>query len=144
MKTKARTSRRARPLAAERTRKLFPILNKRVHRHPLAYLDAAATSQRPERVLEAMGDYYRTANGNTRQKGHQLGQSSERINEQSRKTVARYLNADSEEIVWVKGATEGINLVARAWGDERVGRGDNIVVSIVEHFSNLVPWQELA
>src|SRR5438270_2607256 len=119
---------RLRPQGA---RKLFPILGKRIKREPLVYLDAAATSQRPERVLEAMGDYYRSTNANARQEGHELGKRSKRVSDDSRKTVARYIGAQSEEVVWVKGATEGINLVARAWGEEHVGASDNIVVSVI-------------
>jgi cysteine desulfurase/selenocysteine lyase len=91
-----------------------------------------------------MADYYRTTNGNTRQKCHELGKRSDRISEESRIMVADSIGAQSNEIVWVRGATEGINLVARAWGEEHVGPGDNIVASVVEHFANLVPWQELA
>ncbi|HEV7593494.1 MAG TPA: aminotransferase class V-fold PLP-dependent enzyme [Gemmatimonadaceae bacterium] len=144
MTTIRKQSRNAGRVSAERARTLFPILTRRVNRRRIVYLDSAATSQRPEPVLDAMASYYRTTNANTRQEGHALGKTSKRISEQSRARVANYVGATSDQLVWVKGATEGINLVARSWGDRHVGAGDNIVVSVTEHFANLVPWQELA
>src|SRR5215213_2216970 len=92
-----------------------------------------------------MIQYYRRDNGNSHQKGHELGKRSKRANDSARQTVADYLGAESkEEIVWTKGTTEGINLVARTWAEDNVGRGDNIIITTVEHFSNLIPWQQLA
>ncbi|GAB4172982.1 MAG: cysteine desulfurase [Wenzhouxiangellaceae bacterium] len=122
----------------------FPILARRVHGRPLVYLDSAATAQRPLCVVEAVREFYLTHNANVHRGVHQLSvEASERF-EQARATVARALNARSDrEIVFTRGATEAINLVAQAWARPRLKPGDEIIVSEMEHHSNIVPWQML-
>lgn len=123
----------------------FPVLSRRVDGHPLVYLDSAATSQRPREVLEAMDEYYRHDNANSHQRVHPLGKRSKELDDEARQTVADYIGATTkDEVVWVKGATEGINVVARTWAEENVKRGDNVVLTVTEHYSNLIPWQQLA
>jgi cysteine desulfurase/selenocysteine lyase len=132
-------------LDVERLRRDFPILDQEVHGHPLVYLDNAASSQKPERVVEAIADYYRTSHANVHRGAHKLSYEATEAYEEARAAVARHVGAsDAREIVFVRGTTEAINLVAGAWGAERVGEGDEILVTRMEHHSNLVPWQLLA
>jgi cysteine desulfurase/selenocysteine lyase len=122
----------------------FPILAREVHRKPLVYLDNAATTQKPQRVIDSMVRYYTAENSNIHRGVHTLSEQATESYEQSRVTVQRFLNAaDSREIIFVRGATEGINLVAQTWGRANIGRGDEIVISAMEHHSNIVPWQIL-
>jgi cysteine desulfurase / selenocysteine lyase len=131
--------------AVERVREDVPALRRRMNGHPLVYLDGAATTQRLESVLEAVDSYYRNDNGNTHQESHELGKRSKQATEEARQTIARFIGAESkDEVVWTTGTTEGINIVARTWTEEHVKRGDNIVLTTTEHFSNLIPWQQLA
>src|SRR5262245_35228885 len=126
-------------------RKQFPILDQDVHGHPLLYLDSAATSQKPESVINAVADFYRHDNANVHRGLYELSRRSTELYEAAREVVARFLNArDPREIIWVRGTTEGINLVANTWGLENVGQGDEIILTFLEHHSNLVPWQLLA
>lgn len=126
-------------------RRHFPALHQDMSGHPLVYLDSAATTQRPEAVLDATLDYYRRDNANVHRGIYDLARRSTERYEDARRTVARFLNApDAAEIVWTRGTTEAINLVTSSWGDANVGEGDEIVLSIAEHHSNLVPWQLLA
>lgn len=149
MTTSANTA--LKPQAATQTdfdvykiRSEFPILAREVHRKPLVYLDNAATTQKPQRVIDAMIRYYTAENSNIHRGVHTLSEQATESYEQSRATVQRFLNAaDPREIIFVRGATEGINLVAQTWGRANVSHGDEIVISAMEHHSNIVPWQIL-
>jgi len=123
----------------------FPILQRRIHGKPLVYLDNAATSQKPESVIEAMDDYYRRYNANIHRGVHTLAEEATEAYEGARRKVGRFINAYSpREIVFVRNTTEAINLIALTWGRANVGEGDVIILSVMEHHSNLVPWQLLA
>ena len=123
----------------------FPILDRQVHGKPLVYLDNAATSQKPEAVLGAMDEYYRCYNANIHRGVHTLAEEATAAYEGARRKVGRFINAYSpREVIFVRNTTEAINLVANTWGRENVGAGDVIVLSVMEHHSNLVPWQLLA
>mgnify|MGYP003353334656 FL=1 len=132
-------------LDTARLRADFPILAREVHGRPLAYLDWASTSQKPTAVLEAMTSFYATSNANVHRGVYTLGIESTDAFEAARDAVARLLNAPSRRgVVFTRNATEAINLVAKAVGPERVGPGDVIVSTVLEHHANLVPWQVLA
>jgi cysteine desulfurase/selenocysteine lyase len=123
----------------------FPILGRRVHGKELVYLDNAATSQKPESVLQAMDEYYRRYNANIHRGVHTLAEEATAAYEGARRKVGRFINASSpREVVFVRNTTEAINLVACSWGRAFVGEGDVVVLSVMEHHSNLVPWQLLA
>lgn len=125
-------------------RKDFPILQQQVHGKPLVYLDNAATTQKPQRVIDAITKCYTQYNSNIHRGIHKLSQMTTLAYEESRETVARFINAeDSCEVIFTRGATESINLVAFSYGD-MLSEGDHIIVSAMEHHSNLVPWQILA
>ncbi|HUY57014.1 MAG TPA: cysteine desulfurase [Candidatus Micrarchaeaceae archaeon] len=130
-------------LDAARTRADFPILQEPVNGHPLVYLDSAATSQKPQAVIDAVSDYYRHANANVHRGVHVLGERATETFEGARTSVARLLGADPRGVVFVRNATEGINLVAQAFARERFGAADRIVCTEMEHHSNLVPWQQV-
>jgi cysteine desulfurase/selenocysteine lyase len=122
----------------------FPILHQEIHGHPLVYLDSASTSQKPSVVIDAVADYYRQYNANVHRGIYEIGEKATAAYEASRATVARFINApDSHEIVFTRNATEAINLVAYSWGRRNIGRGDQIVLTEMEHHANLVPWQLL-
>jgi cysteine desulfurase/selenocysteine lyase len=122
----------------------FPILSQRVHGRPLVYLDNAATTQKPRAVVERQVQYYVEENANVHRGVHTLSERATEAYEAARETVGRFLNAAaSREVVFVRGTTEGINLVAQTYGRANVGAGDEIVVSTMEHHSNIVPWQML-
>ncbi|HEV8525473.1 MAG TPA: cysteine desulfurase [Terriglobales bacterium] len=122
----------------------FPILARRVKGKPLVYLDNAATTQKPQPVIDALVRYYTAENANIHRGVHTLSELATESYEQARAVVQRFLHAaDPSEIVFVRGATEGINLVAQTWGRTHVGSGDEIVISAMEHHSNIVPWQIL-
>lgn len=124
-------------------RKDFPVLSRMVHGKPLVYLDNAATTQKPNRVIEAMDKYYREYNSNIHRGVHKLSQLSTNAYENSRSVVKDYINADTiEEIIFTRGATESINLVAGTLG-KRLNEGDEIIISHMEHHANIVPWQML-
>jgi cysteine desulfurase/selenocysteine lyase len=128
----------------ERVRADFPLLSRSMRGKSLVYLDNAATSQKPRHVIDAIHRYYETLNANVHRGVYQLSEEATAAYEWGRAMVARYLNAPSPaEIVFVRGATEGINLVAATLGRQRVGRGDEVLVSAMEHHSNIVPWQLL-
>jgi cysteine desulfurase/selenocysteine lyase len=135
----------AAPLDPHRIREDFPALDQTAHGKPLVYLDTAASAQRSRRVLDAITGYYEHDNANVHRGIYELSiRSTERF-EASRSRMARFLGASqSAEIVFVRGTTEGINLVASAWGGANVGAGDEIVLSTLEHHSDIVPWQLLA
>ena len=131
-------------LDAEKIRADFPILARTVHGKPLVYLDNAATSQKPETVIRALDDYYRRYNANIHRGVHTLAEEATEAYEQARRKVARFINANPREIVFVRNTTEAINLVAYTWGRANIAAADLIVLSLMEHHSNLVPWQLLA
>lgn len=125
-----------------RVRDDFPILSRKVHGKPLVYLDNAATTQKPRAVLSAVRRYYATSNANVHRGVHALSDRATRAYEETRARVAKFLNArEVREIVFVRGATEGINLVAQAFGRLRLGEGDEVLITAMEHHSNIVPWQ---
>jgi cysteine desulfurase / selenocysteine lyase len=122
----------------------FPILSEIVHGKPLVYLDSANTSQKPESVIRAMDDYYRHANGNIHRATHLLSERATKLYEGTRAKVARFINApDAKNIVLTTGTTDGINLVASSYGRMVLKPGDEVVLSWLEHHSNIVPWQIL-
>jgi len=130
------------PFDAARLREDFPILRERVNGKPLVYLDNGATTQKPEAVIEALATYYRRDNANIHRGVHALSQRATEHYEAARGTVQRFLGAASpREIVFVRGTTEAINLVAQSFARPRLGPGDDIVISALEHHSNIVPWQ---
>ena len=123
----------------------FPILDQTVHGHPLVYLDNAATTQKPLPVLEALRQYYERQNANVHRGIHELSNRATTAFEAARERAARFINARSaDEIIFTRGTTEGINLVAYSWGAARVRPGDQILLTEMEHHSNIVPWQLLA
>ncbi|HEX5217019.1 MAG TPA: cysteine desulfurase [Vicinamibacterales bacterium] len=123
----------------------FPALQQLVHGKPLVYLDNAATAQKPVAVLDALRRYYEHDNANVHRGVHVLSERATEAYEGGRDKVRRFVNAErSAEIIFTRNATEGINLVARAWGDANVRAGDEILITGLEHHSNIVPWQQLA
>ena len=129
----------------ETIRKDFPILSTKVHDKPLVYLDNAATTQKPNSVIEIMNEYMHNHNANVHRGIHLLSEKSTEGYENARIKVANFFNASQpEEIIFTKGTTESINLVAHAWGRKFISEGDIIILSEMEHHSNLVPWQLLA
>jgi cysteine desulfurase/selenocysteine lyase len=140
----------------ERIRADFPILSRRVNGHPLVYLDSGATSQKPQRVIDVERTYYELSNAAVHRGAHTLAGEATELFEDARASVARFVGAGPDEIVWTSNATEGINLVAYGMSNASLGRGgaaaerfrlragDEIVVTELEHHANLVPWQELA
>ena len=132
-------------LDVARVRAEFPILATRVHGKPLVYLDNAATTQKPQAVIDRLTRYYRTENANIHRGVHYLSQLATDAYEGARETVARFLHAASaREVVFVRGATEGINLVAQSFARSMVRPGDEILITAMEHHANIVPWQLLA
>ena len=120
----------------------FPILNQKVNGLPLIYFDNAATSQKPNCVLETLDNYYSNYNSNVHRGVHELSQQATNAYEASRETVSKFIGSrKSNQIVFTKGTTDGINLVARSWAAENLKRGDEILISTMEHHSNIVPWQ---
>lgn len=131
-------------LDVDKVRTDFPILSRRVHGLPLVYLDNAATTQKPRMVIDALTEYYTVTNANIHRGVHLLSEFATEAHENARKAVQRFLGAgDSSEIIFVRGATEAINLVAATYGRAHVGAGDEIVITAMEHHSNIVPWQML-
>jgi cysteine desulfurase/selenocysteine lyase len=132
-------------LDTARLRADFPALARQVNGHPLAYLDNAASSQQPSAVIEAVADYVRAHHANVHRGVHTLSQEATALYEGAREKARRFVNARSTaEIVFVRGTTEAINLVAQSWGRPRLAAGDEILVTRLEHHSNIVPWQLLA
>src|SRR5947208_2934199 len=123
----------------------FPILREQAHGHPLIYFDSAATSQKPRAVIEALRNFYEHENANVHRGLHTLSSRATEAYEKARKRVAEYIGAPSaDEIIFTRGTTESINLVAQAWGGKFIREGDVILLTEMEHHSNLVPWQLLA
>lgn len=130
---------------ARRLREDFPILQQSVNGQPLVYLDNAATTQKPLAVLEALDRYYRWDNANVHRGVHALSDRATTGFEQARETVSSFLNSPaSRQVIWTRGTTESINLVAQSWGRQNLRSGDRILVSWLEHHSNIVPWQLVA
>ena len=142
------TAKRSSPAAAfpiEKVRAAFPALEREVHGRPVAYLDSGASAQRVLASIQAVDRYERRHHSNVHRGSHTLSAEATAAYEGARATVADHLGAaDRREVVFVRNATEAINLVARAWGDANLGKGDRIVLTEMEHHSNIVPWQQLA
>jgi cysteine desulfurase / selenocysteine lyase len=133
------------PFDVQTVRRDFPVLQTRVHGRPLIWLDNAATTQKPLAVIERLNHFYRHENSNVHRAAHELAARATDAYEGGRRAAQNFLGAAApEEIIFVRGATEAINLVAQSWGRQRVGRGDEIVISHLEHHANIVPWQMLA
>jgi len=129
---------------AAKARADFPILHQEVHGKPLVYLDSAATAQKPRQVIDAVSRYYECDNANVHRAVYQLAERATRAYEDARAIVARHIGAaDPREVVFVRGTTEAINLVAQSFGRVHVGEGDEILITGMEHHSNIVPWQLL-
>lgn len=132
-------------LTVEKIRQDFPILSRKVHGRPLVYLDSAATSQKPRQVLDAIRRYHEESNANAHRGVHLLAEEATRLYEEARRKVAEFVGArDPREVIFVRNATEGINLVAHAYGDANLREGDEILVTAMEHHANLVPWHLLS
>lgn len=126
----------------QKIREDFPILDREVYGKPLIYLDNGATTQKPRQVVEAITDEYYSVNANVHRGVHFLSQQATELHEASRETVRRFINArSSNEIVFTRGTTESINLLASSFADSRMKEGDEVIVSVMEHHSNIVPWQ---
>ena len=129
----------------EKVRASFPALEREVNGQPVAYLDSGASSQRVLASIQAVDRYERTHHSNVHRGAHTMSAEATAAYEGARATVADHIGAaDRREVVFVRNATEAINLVARAWGDANVGEGDRVVLTEMEHHSNVVPWQQLA
>lgn len=129
----------------EKIRADFPILHQQVNGQPLVYLDNAATTQKPNAVVDAISDYYRTDNSNVHRGAHALADRATVKFEAAREKVVQFLNApEAKQIIWTRGTTESINLVAASWGRANLQAGDRVLVSAMEHHSNIVPWQLIA
>ena len=132
-------------LDVQAIREDFPILRRKVYDRPLVYLDNAATSQKPQSVIQALVDYYEGYNSNVHRGVHALSMEATDRYEEARVKVANFIKADTpESVIWTRNTTEGINLVANSWALEEISEGDEIVVTQMEHHSNLVPWQRVA
>jgi len=129
----------------QKIRSDFPILNQKVNDEPLVYLDNAATSQKPNQVIDEMVRYYKNDNANVHRSVHTLGERATEEYEAARQKVQKFINAkETREVIFTKGATDSLNLVASTYGEEHIQAGDEIVITIMEHHSNLIPWQQLA
>jgi cysteine desulfurase/selenocysteine lyase len=131
-------------LDIQKVRADFPILQRKVKGKRLVYLDSAATSQKPRAVIDAISDYYSRYNSNVHRSVHTLGEEATAAYEAAREKTARFVGASAKELVFVRGTTEATNLVRFAWGEKAVKPGDMIVTTLMEHHSNIVPWQLLA
>ncbi len=133
------------PFDPEAVRRDFPVLHRPVNGRPLVWLDNGATTQKPRQVIEALGAFYGVANSNIHRGAHTMAREATAVFEESRAAVAAFLGAPSPaEIVFTRGTTEAINLVAQSWGRDNLGPGDEILVPALEHHSNIVPWQLIA
>ena len=132
------------PYDVEKVRADFPLLHRLVNGKPLTYLDSANTTQKPQSVIDAVTDFYTTYNANIHRASHLLGEMATRAYEEARVKVKTFLHAaDAHEIIYVRNATEGINLVAQTYGRRNIHAGDEIIVSTMEHHANIIPWQML-
>ena len=129
----------------EEIRDDFPILRQKVHGKPLVYFDNAATSQKPRQVIDALNDYYQRYNANVHRGIHALAERATREYERAREKVVRFINAPSPEtVIFTRGTTEAINLVAYSWARHNLKKGDEILITWMEHHSNIVPWYQVA
>jgi len=127
---------------AQAIRADFPILHQEVNGHPLVYLDNAATTQKPEQVIAAIANYYRRDNANVHRGAHALSDRATAAFEHAREVVARFINSPAaQQVIWVRGTTEAVNLVAHSWGRDNLGPGDRVLVPYLEHHADIVPWQ---
>ena len=132
-------------LNSEQIKKDFPVLNQKVNGHDLVWLDNGATTQKPLQVIDKISDYYKTYNSNIHRGAHTLAARATDAYEEAREKVQRFINAaTSEEIIFVRGTTEGINLVAQTYGRQYLTPGDEVIVSELDHHANIVPWQQVA
>ncbi|WP_432360284.1 cysteine desulfurase [Sporosarcina sp. UB5] len=132
-------------MLSKEIRKHFPILDQEINGHPLVYLDSAATSQKPRQVIEAMNDYYMYDNANVHRGVHTLGNRATDHYEGAREKVRKFINAKStQEVIFTRGTTTALNMVAQSYGRANVGEGDEIVITHMEHHANIIPWQQLA
>ena len=132
-------------LNVEDIRKDFPILAREVHGKPLIYLDNAATTQKPMQVIDSLVDYYKNYNSNVHRGVHLLSMEATDQFELAREKVASFIKSKSSELViWTRNSSESLNLIAYMWGRSNITSGDEIIVTAMEHHSNLIPWQELA
>ena len=132
-------------LNVENIREDFPILTREVHGKPLVYLDNAATTQKPIQVIDSLVEYYKNYNSNVHRGVHLLSVEATDQFELAREKISTFINAkNSELIIWTRNASESLNLVAYMWGRKNIHSGDEILVTALEHHSNLIPWQELA
>lgn len=132
------------PFDVHAVRRDFPILQERVNGFPLAWLDNAATTQKPQAVIDRLSEFYKHENSNIHRAAHELAARATDAYEGARDIVTRFINASSsKEVVYVRGSTEAINLVAKSWGKQYIGAGDEIIISWLEHHANIVPWQQL-
>ena len=126
-------------------KKDFPLLSREENGEPLIYLDSAATSQKPQKVLDVIDSYYREINANVHRGAYRLAEQATTAMEEAREKVSSFIKSDrSEEIIFTKNATESMNLVARSWGESNLNEGDVVLVSSLEHHANIVPWHQLA
>ena len=132
------------PLDIAEIRAQFPILNVEINGNPLIYFDNASTSQKPQVIIDTLVDYYQTANSNVHRGVHTLSQQATDIYEETREKARAFINArDARELIYVRGTTEAINLVASSYGRANIGDGDDVIITAMEHHSNIVPWQIL-
>lgn len=132
------------PRSLDEIRAEFPILQREIHGEPLAYLDNGATSQKPLAVIEPLDRYWRSENANVHRGVHTISEEATSLYEGARRTLAAHIGADDREVIFVRNATEALNLVAYSWGRTNIGEGDRIVLTEMEHHSNVVPWYQLA
>lgn len=125
----------------EKIRKDFPVLDRKNRGKPIAFLDNAATSQKPTPVIDAISKYYRESNSNVHRGVYELAEEAENLYHHSRKVISEYFNASEKETIFVRGATEGLNLIAHSYGSSSLNRNDEIIVTEMEHHANIVPWQ---
>jgi cysteine desulfurase/selenocysteine lyase len=137
------TSAPALPRSIEEIRAEFPILAREIHGQPLAYLDNGATAQKPLAVLDSLDDYWREHNSNVHRGVHTLSEEATALYEEARGTVASHLGADRREVIFTRNATEALNLVAYSWGRTNLSEGDRVVITEMEHHSNVVPWYQV-
>lgn len=121
----------------------FPILSVQVNNRPLVYFDNAATTQKPLKVIDAISDYYKYTNSNVHRGVHTLSQEATRMYEETRAKIAAFINAESSELIFTRGTTESVNLIASTFGEMVVSEGDEVLITELEHHSNFVPWQQL-
>ncbi len=132
-------------MISKEIREQFPILEQKVYGKPLVYLDNAATAQKPLAVIEAVDNFYRTYNSNIHRGSHKLAMKATDAYENAREKVRKFINAKSaNEIIFNRGASSGLNFIAQSYGMVNINEGDEILISIMEHHSNIVPWQQLA